>query len=209
MDNTSTLKYLISKYNPEITSELPLYIKNTNRKIMAETLAELDVRVGVEVGVAEAEHAEILCKYNPQLHLYGVDAWAHYSGYADYRRNDLDAFKRNAENRLAPYNCTLIHKFSMDALQDFKDGTLDFVYIDGAHDFKNAAMDIFEWSKKVKPGGIVYGHDFVTTPTCQVEDVVRAYMKAFSIDPWFVLGEFGKSNGLFKEGVQSWLYVKS
>jgi len=34
------------------------------------------------------------------------------------------------------------------------------VYIDGRHDYDSAMNDIVSWSKKVKDGGIISGHDF-------------------------------------------------
>ena len=77
----------------------------------------------------------------------------------------------------------------MDAVKDFADGSLDFVYIDGHHGFKYVAEDIWEWHKKVKKGGIVAGHDYFTLnkdprhPYCNhVKEVVDAYVKAFRID---------------------------
>ncbi len=49
----------------------------------------------------------------------------------------------------------------MDALEDFEDNSLDFVYIDGDHNFKHISEDIYEWTKKVRSGGIVSGHDYL------------------------------------------------
>ena len=49
----------------------------------------------------------------------------------------------------------------MDAVKDFKDESLDFVYIDANHGYESTKEDIREWSKKVKKGGIVSGHDYV------------------------------------------------
>jgi predicted O-methyltransferase YrrM len=100
----------------------------------------------------------------------------------------------------------------MDAVQDFQDKDLDFVYIDGAHDFKSVADDICEWERKVRPGGIVFGHDYKrsTNPLVRthVHDVVGAYAYALMIVPWFVLGETGHPDGLYREGTRSWMWVK-
>ena len=104
----------------------------------------------------------------------------------------------------------------MDAVEDFEDNSLDFVFIDGAHDFKNVAMDICEWAKKVRPGGIVYGHDYKRwNPrsyvgkryTVDVKDVVQAYMYSKGINPWFALEneipdpKFGRDN-------PCWMFVR-
>ena len=100
----------------------------------------------------------------------------------------------------------------MDALANFPDGSLDFVYIDGAHDFKNVAMDVCEWVKKVRPGGIFFGHDYKRSSNPKavqhVVDVINGYTYALGIKPWFILGTPGHSDGVFREGTRSWMWVK-
>jgi hypothetical protein len=176
---------------------------------MAKTLYELGFTKGAEVGVAKGDHAKILCENNPNLKLYCIDVWERYKGYREYT-DRIEKYYEIAKNILEPYGCSLIKKFSMDAVKDFPDGSLDFVYIDGAHDFKNVANDICEWSKKVRSGGIVYGHDYKRSKgkyTNDVVDVVQAYCYAKGIRPWFVLGEKGQRDGVYKEGTQSWMWV--
>ncbi|OGH18434.1 MAG: hypothetical protein A2868_00600 [Candidatus Levybacteria bacterium RIFCSPHIGHO2_01_FULL_40_15b] len=48
----------------------------------------------------------------------------------------------------------------MNAVKRFKDGSLDFVYINTFGDSKDAFDDISEWSKKVRKGGIVAGYNY-------------------------------------------------
>ncbi len=211
-----TLNYFIEKFHIDMNvKKPPMAIPNINRKIMAETFRELNFTVGAEIGVAEGEHSLLLCRENPQLKLYCIDAWQGYTGYRDYLDARLKSYYNQTKEKLAPYNAELIQKFSMDAVKDFHDETLDFVYLDGAHDFKNIAMDICEWSKKVKVGGVVYGHDFkrhvlgLDKYLCHVVDVVYAYTYSHGINPWFILGEKGPPDGKYQEGVQSWMYVKT
>jgi predicted O-methyltransferase YrrM len=206
-----TLKYIATKFNVDLNHKPPIEIFNINREIMAETLTELNFNLGVEVGVRQGLHAELLCKTNPKLKLYGIDLWEAYSGYAEHAKQQ-DQFYQETLERLTNYNCTLIRKFSMDAVNDFEDKSLDFVYIDAAHDFKNVAMDVCEWAKKVRPGGIVYGHDYKRSKGSwqnAVKDVIPAYCYHFKINPWFILGEQGHSDGLYREGTQSWMFVKA
>ena len=206
-----TLKYIIEKFNLGLNHKPPIEIPNINRTIMAQTLYELEFKIGAEIGVAAGEHAETLCKNNPNLTLYCIDAWQYYHGYLDFLGEKLEKFYGEAQSRLAPYNCILIKKFSMDAVKDFEDSSLDFVYIDGAHDFKNVADDVCEWTKKVKIGGIVFGHDFKRSKSNYlnaVKDVVPAYCYQYKINPWFILGTKGRSDGMFKEGTQSWMFIK-
>jgi hypothetical protein len=205
-----TLEYIVNKFNVDLNHKPPIEIFKTNRTIMAETFAELGFNLGAEVGVAQGYNSELFCQKNSNLHLYAIDAWEHYKGYDDYLTSRLAYFYSEAQKRLAPYNCTLIKKFSMDAVRDFKDGSLDFVYIDGAHDFKNVAMDICEWVKKIRPGGIIYGHDYKRSKgkyPNHVVDVVNAYAYSHAINPWFILGETGHPDGMFREGIRQWMWV--
>ena len=186
------LDYIIEKYKPDMTSKRMPYSLPLKRLELVHLFSELDYKIGAEIGVREGYYSEEICKANPGAKLYSVDGWKTYKGYRDFTsQSKADRYYREAIERLAPYNCELIKKFSMDAVQDFKPNSLDFVYIDANHDFKNAACDIVEWSKVVRPGGIVAGHDFKRSKSkryvCNVKDVVQAYAYAHEIRPWFAL----------------------
>lgn len=206
-----TLEYISSKFNLDLTKKAPIEILPINRRIMAQTLAELEFNLGAEVGVAAGEHSDIICSENPNLKLYCIDPWIKYHGYLDYKAERLNYFEKKAKETLSKYNCILMKEFSMDAVKKFADNSLDFVYIDAAHDFKNVAMDICEWTPKVRSGGIVYGHDFKWSKgpyQNHVKAVVPAYCYSHHITPWFILGETGHNDGMYKEGTRSWMFVR-
>jgi predicted O-methyltransferase YrrM len=205
-----TLDYIVKRFEIDVTQKSPITIYKTNREIMAKVLGELNFNLGAEIGVRQGLHAETLCQANPNLKLYCIDLWKAYDGYAEHSR-EQEQFYKEAKERLAPYSCIFMRAFSMDAVKVFENESLDFVYIDGGHDFKNVANDVVEWEKKVRKGGIVYGHDYKRSSGSYqnaVKDVVPAYCYQFSIVPWFILGEQGHSDGLYKEGTQSWMWVK-
>src|SRR3990167_8242140 len=58
-------------------------------------------------------------------------------------------------------NIVKIKKTSVEAAKDFEDGSLDAVYIDAEHDEDSVREDIRTWRPKIKPGGILSGHDYV------------------------------------------------
>jgi len=144
-----------------------------------------NMKIGAEIGVERGIFSEIICKQNLGIELFCVDSWQAYKGYRDHTRQEkLDRYKNETIERLKPYDCNIIEKFSMSAIKMFEDEELDFVYIDANHDFKHVAEDIAEWSKKVKKGGIVAGHDYVRNRSsieCQVKDVVDAWGHAYGI----------------------------
>lgn len=67
-------------------------------------------------------------------------------------------------------NIVKIRKTSVEAAKDFADASLDAVYIDAEHDEVNVRLDIKTWRPKIKPGGILSGHDFVLP---HVEKILR------------------------------------
>ncbi len=206
----NTLKHITQKFGLDISGKPPIEIHNINRTIMAKTLKELGFKEGAEVGVAEGYHAKVLCDENSGVKLHCVDVWKKYPGYSEYE--NIKEIYLETKKRLKPYNIVFHKKFSMNAVKDFADNSLDFVYIDGAHDFKNVADDICEWSKKVRVGGIVFGHDYKRSSSrsrfrVHVKDVVDAYMYSHSIRSWFVLKNdirdktFGPDN-------PGWMFVR-
>ena len=57
-------------------------------------------------------------------------------------------------------NIIKIKKTSIEATKDFENGSLDAVYIDAEHDEASVREDIQAWRPKIKPGGLLCGHDF-------------------------------------------------
>ncbi len=211
--STATLDFLAKKFNLDLGQKSPIVIPDFGRNQLAEILSELGFRVGVEVGVAAGEYLEILVKSNPQMQFYGVDPWAPQKGYRDYtRQKTFDNLQTEAYKRLRPYpNCEFLRKTSMEAVQMFQDNTLDFVYIDADHSFKAVTEDIHEWLEKVRPGGILAGHDFATSKgnaRMHVKHVVPNYMNAWGYRPWFILGNEATDEGLIRDRPRSWMYIK-
>lgn len=195
----------------------PAEIPNSNRRDLPGFFKEMGYRVGVEIGVQRGAFTRRLLKAG--LRVYAVDPWMAYkdywafTGYQNHQNKVYEAARKN----LAPFpNCVILKQKSMDAVKDFKDESIDFVYIDGHHGFKFVTEDIYEWSKKVKKGGCISGHDYAygkisaRQPYClQVKYVVDAYTKAFDIKNWYVLGRKHKQfEGEKRDQYRSWLWIK-
>ncbi len=148
-----------------------------SRTDLAKHFNELGYKIGAEIGVDAGVYSEILCKQNPGLKLYSIDIWDLDAGGS---RNMRLGKYAEAKERLKPYNAELIRKYSLSAADDFEDGSLDFVYIDGGHRFDDVMQDIIKWTKKVRKGGIVSGHDYVPTAK-DVTTAVDAYVKSHGL----------------------------
>lgn len=204
----NTLDYILSKYEVSPTSETPMPIKLrlSRHGGLTRLFHELGFRTGAEIGVEQGKYSEEICRDNPGVKLYCVDPWMAYLRYRDeVRQSKLDGYYREAIDRLLPYGCAILKKSSVEAALEFEPGSLDFVYIDGNHDFEFVVFDIIEWSKRVRPGGIVAGHDYRDEKEnsgipFHVIQAVQAYTSSYRICPWFILG---------RDKCPSWLYVKT
>ena len=206
-----TLAYILDKYRLDVEQRMPIEIPNVGRGDLPVLFRELKFGVGVEVGVQQGEYAEELCRAIPGLTLHGVDPWTKYSGYRDHvSQHELDGFYEEAKDRLAAYDWRPVRKFSVDAAKDFRNESLDFVYIDGNHLLQYVVTDLTEWTKKVRLGGIVSGHDYrkAKSYAAHVVQAVRAYTDAYRIRPWFVLGRRDRRDGEIRDSARSWMWVK-
>lgn len=180
---------------PQHRSEIPAFFRSKGFK------------VGAEVGVAGGHFSEMLCQGIPNLKLYCIDPWHTVRGN---RRGGSDEKHENNFNlsheKLDKYNVEFIRDISMNAVSKFEDESLDFVFIDGNHDFDFVMEDIIAWTRKVKPGGIVSGHDFYHFKRSGVVEAVTAYCNFHRIGI-NVVGENRK--GDTDNDHPCWWFVKS
>ena len=213
MGTNETLEFVAVNFRIDLDQPLPIAIPNVNRKDLAKLFRRLSFRVGAEIGSESGIYSRDLCKCNPQAKVYLVDAWKAYKGYREYvTQSKIDTFYEKIQERLKTFsNYEIIKKFSMDAVKDFEDESLDFVYIDANHQFEYVVQDIGFWARKVRRGGIVSGHDYIrrTRPTAtHVVQAVQGYVYCYGIKPWFLLGSQAKVPGVIRDDSRSWFWVR-
>ena len=206
----TTQEFISNKFGLNLEDRSPIHIVTSRYDGFPELFKELNFNIGVEVGVLEGVYSETLCKANPDLKLYSVDPWVYYPVHNRFRRQPAyDWAYLEAVKRLSQYpNNTIIKKCSVDAAKDFKDESIDFVFIDGDHSFLGVTQDLAAWLPKVKVGGIVSGHDFSDSPRGwygAVETVLRAWTSFYQIEPWFVIDDTSLALGVPET---SWFFVK-
>lgn len=214
-----TLKFIIKRYRVDVNQDMPISLNVSRFKELPKLFRKLGFKTGAEIGVQKGRYSKFLCAYIPGLKLYCIDPWLAYDEYVEQHDAQgqiaLNEFLEIAKQRLAPYNCEFIREFSMKAVQRFCDNSLDFVFIDGNHSFQYVVNDIAEWSKKVRPGGIISGHDYWSSlggraytkglspneriRLCQVKDAVDGWTHTNKINPWFIL---------VGDKCPSWFWVK-
>ena len=102
------------------------------------------------------------------MHLISVDPWLedrpeNYVDIANVAQWHQDANYESAQKRLAPFGTrsTIWRMTSVEAAARIPAASLDFVYIDARHDYASVMEDLEAWYPKVRPGGLMTGHDYL------------------------------------------------
>jgi predicted O-methyltransferase YrrM len=133
------------------------------------------VEIGVWKGKSAAFMAVEILNSGKQIKFDCIDTWEGSEEHLDPNSgffeenlvNDKDwLFKHFLENIHPVENIVNpIRKPSLEAVNLYKDNSLDFVFIDAAHDYENVLKDIKAWFPKVKSHtGVISGHDYSWGP---------------------------------------------
>jgi predicted O-methyltransferase YrrM len=118
------------------------------------------VEVGVFKGRSAAFMATEIVNSGKDIKFYAVD---HFEGSPEHG-NIKDTLFTEAMSNLQPVidagAVTVIPLPSLEAVNSFEDESVDFVFIDAAHDYESVKADIYAWWSKVKSGGILAGDDY-------------------------------------------------
>jgi len=145
------------------------------------------IEVGTWKGKSAAYMAEIIKLSGKDIKFDCVDTWLgseEHVNDADVINNTLyETFLNNMAPLKGYFNPLRLP--SVEAANFYRNESIDFVYIDAAHDYKNVRADIEAWWPKVKPGGTIAGHDIFHPPVRQaVIDVLSSYDEQFN--SWIV-----------------------
>jgi hypothetical protein len=147
---------------------------------------------GAEVGVLRGHLSACLLGYLPTLRLLMVDNWplepgVNYStpGFNDPTPDDQRRARKQAEQNteFASERRLIIWQDSVQAASGVVDASLDFVFIDADHSYEGCKADIQAWRPKVRPGGLLCGHDY-RHPTLHagVTQAVDEYIAATGVE---------------------------
>jgi predicted O-methyltransferase YrrM len=163
-----------------------------NRRGYATSLGGLRVRTEIphllnarglvgdaaEIGVKRGRYSEHLLRHWRGRRLISIDPWAEaaateYVDRANVGQAVHERYHAETHARLARFGSRseIWRTTSLEAAARVEDASLDFVYIDARHDYDSVREDVLAWLPKVRPGGILAGHDYA--------------------DGTFVQGEFG------------------
>lgn len=111
-----------------------------------------------EIGVDKGEFSEIILNQTKPKKLHLIDAWGDPKRYHD----GLKELVRNKFNRQINQNLVELNiGYSTSVLKEFPNYYFDWVYLDTDHTYKVTANELAILKDKVKPNGIIAGHDYI------------------------------------------------
>jgi len=111
-----------------------------------------------EIGVAKGRFSEKILDLCSPKKLHLVDSWSTRMFDTSARSWVEKKFKEQIKLGVVDIN----HGKSADILNGFPDNYFDWVYIDTDHTYTTTKMELELCRQKVKPGGIISGHDYTS-----------------------------------------------
>ena len=147
----------------------------------------------VEVGSYCGESGGIIANTFPNSTLNCVDPWEKYTEEGStYDLNEQELVLKEAERIFDSTTGTFpdVRKNKMPSIEYAKltePNSIDFIYIDGNHQYSSVIEDLNMWFEKVKVGGVIAGHDFGWAPVSRAiyEFFDRPPVSVFSDGSWF------------------------
>lgn len=153
------------------------------RVALAKVMNDMGLKKAVEIGCRYGASGLLWCEHIPGLDLTCIDPYRAYHRVSQERQDKIYA---GAKENAAKAGFRIVRKASLDAVDDFADGSLDWVHVDGDHSFDQAVQDVIRWALKVREGGLVLVHDYCSFGLSGVIPAIDAYAHCHWIDPWYV-----------------------
>jgi hypothetical protein len=113
---------------------------------------------------------------------YSIDTWEGSIEHVDLdiikQKSLEDVFKSNVSPILD--KITMMKSFSWNAADSFENNSVDFCYVDAAHDYESVTKDLEAWWPKIKEGSFFGGDDY-TEDWQGVIDAVNDFFKSKNV----------------------------
>jgi predicted O-methyltransferase YrrM len=151
-----------------------------DRMVAEASTGDVFVEIGCWLGQSTVYLADAICRSGKAITLYAVDNFSGVtlpSGAAMPQscegRNLLDEFNANLQECGVSGLVRVIVGDSAESAKLFRPQSVAFAFIDADHSYEAVQRDIAAWRGRIKPGGVLAGHDR------QRASVNRAVTEAF------------------------------
>jgi predicted O-methyltransferase YrrM len=124
------------------------------------------VEVGSWLGRSAALMAVEIVNSKKSINFVCIDPWLDGGPdlkdtkyYKDLKKPVYDTFMENI--RPVRHVVTALRMTSLEGAAKFADGEIDFLMLDGDHNYEAINADIEAWLPKMKPGGVMSGDDYL------------------------------------------------
>lgn len=170
------------------------------------------VEIGTWRGRSTSCMGQLIKNSNKNIKFYAIDTFE--GSDEDWHQEDIKKLNQNKTTLFDEYEKNLkscevydivntIKSTSINASCEFKDESIDFIFIDASHDYDNVLSDITAWYPKVKPGGLICGDDYAPCWS-GVRKAVDEYFKNKTL---FFLN--GNLNYPYSQKVWHWCHFKT
>lgn len=151
---------LVDTYN-----KIPVYtlqekhIKNLKVLTDRNQLLNLMPKHGTvaELGVDKGNFSQLIIDTCKPSRLHLIDVWNTKRYHTGLKLDIEKKFKTLISNDIIKIN----YGYSIDAVTNFQNNYFDWIYIDTDHTYKTTIAELELYAPKIKPGGIIAGHDFI------------------------------------------------
>jgi hypothetical protein len=150
--------------------------------------------IGVEIGVYRGRNSIEMVKSLNLKKFYLIDPYLKYDQYSEdptfKKIEKTGSAERLAKKRMGKNNNLIwIRKKSSEAFSEIKE-KIDFIYIDGNHEYNYVKEDLSNYYKLVNKGGIISGHDInwpgVSRAVIEFTSKMRIDLTINGCDWWFI-----------------------
>lgn len=127
----------------------------TDREKLLELLPKN--AVVAEIGVDKGEYSELILRITKPEKLHLIDMWSS----KRYHEKLMKTVKNKFHKEISEKTIIINRGVSTEAVNGFEDNYFDWIYIDTGHSYETTAEELKLYSQKVKPSGIIAGHDFI------------------------------------------------
>lgn len=143
----------------------------------------------IEIGSHMGESTMLFASSNIFNKIYTIDPHTGDEIFNKTHGYSWDDIKKQFElNTRYFHNISLISDYSFNVADRFDDNSIDFIYLDGAHDYESVKRDLQLYLPKLKPRGIIGGHDYNDNDwpeTCKaIHDIVGIPDTIFEDSSW-------------------------
>lgn len=177
----------------------PLQVKN--KRDLTLFLKKLNLTgEGVEIGVQLGMYSELILENSDLKRLYSIDPWLNFSEN-EYKQDSANVCQEQQDHRYLSTvfrmnrfgaRSVILRMTSEDASKLFSDSQLDFIFIDGNHNYEYVKQDLELWFPKIKANGLFSGDDYLFTPEGKtpVKNAVDEFVESHNLKLYLTKEKF-------------------